>query len=110
MIFNVECNKSTWLLLVSFLPYISILKMEALYSSETSGCLRTTRRYNPEHYTFFNLLPASHCYSFVYFYMPKMEALYYSETSGSHPTTRRYNPEVCTLHSDIRENHETKTI
>jgi hypothetical protein len=35
----------------SCLVYIYTLKMEALYSSETSGCLRTTRRYNPEHST-----------------------------------------------------------
>jgi hypothetical protein len=38
-------------LLVSCLVYSSTLKMEATYSSETSGCLRTIRRYNPEDQT-----------------------------------------------------------
>jgi hypothetical protein len=33
--------------LVSYLTYSSTLKMEAICSSETSGCLRTTQRYNP---------------------------------------------------------------
>jgi hypothetical protein len=35
-------------MLVSCLAYSSILKMEAICSSETSGCLRTTWGYNPE--------------------------------------------------------------
>jgi hypothetical protein len=34
---------------VSFLPYSSALKMEAIYSYETSSTLRTTRRCNPDH-------------------------------------------------------------
>jgi hypothetical protein len=35
--------------LVSFLPYSSALKMEAVYSNDTSSTLRTARRYDPEH-------------------------------------------------------------
>jgi hypothetical protein len=35
-------------LLVYLLAYFSILKIEAICSSETSGCLRAARRYNPE--------------------------------------------------------------
>jgi hypothetical protein len=35
-------------LLFSWLAYFSTLKMEAICSPETSGCLRTTRRCNPE--------------------------------------------------------------
>jgi hypothetical protein len=36
------------LLLVSCFAYSSKLKMEVIFYSETSGYLRTTRRYNPE--------------------------------------------------------------
>jgi hypothetical protein len=36
------------LLLVSCLAYSSTLKMEAIYSSETSGCLLSTSHNNPE--------------------------------------------------------------
>jgi hypothetical protein len=41
---------SAWclLLLISCLAYSSTLKMEAICSSETSGCLQITRGYNPE--------------------------------------------------------------
>jgi hypothetical protein len=38
--------------LVSCLTYSSALNMEAIYSSETSGCLVTTRWYNPEDCSF----------------------------------------------------------
>jgi hypothetical protein len=41
-------SDSRLFLLVSCLLYSSTLMMEATYSSETSSCLRTTRRYNPE--------------------------------------------------------------
>jgi hypothetical protein len=39
---------SRLLLLVSCLAYCSSLKIEAIYYSETLGCLLTTRYYNPE--------------------------------------------------------------
>jgi hypothetical protein len=43
------------LLLISCLAYPSALEMEVICSSETSGFLRITRRYNPE-----NLVVCSH--------------------------------------------------
>jgi hypothetical protein len=43
------------LLLVSCLDYSSILKMEAIYFSETSSFYQTTRHYSPKHRT-----PRSH--------------------------------------------------
>jgi hypothetical protein len=39
------------ILLVSFLAYSSTLKMEVIFSSETSGSLRTIQHYNPGDHT-----------------------------------------------------------
>jgi hypothetical protein len=39
-----------WLCLLSCLAWSSTLELEAICPSETSGCLRTLRRYNPEYY------------------------------------------------------------
>jgi hypothetical protein len=44
------------LLLVSCLAYSSTLKIEAICSSETLACLRTTRHYNPEDRTFQDII------------------------------------------------------
>jgi hypothetical protein len=43
-------------LLVYCLAYFSTVKKEAICSSETSGCLRATRRYNPEYHNLYFLL------------------------------------------------------
>jgi hypothetical protein len=43
-------EKYCLLLLVSYLSFSSTLKMEAIFSSETSGCLRITECNNPEHH------------------------------------------------------------
>jgi hypothetical protein len=42
---HAEADKLSVLLLVLYLNHLSTMKMEVMYSSETSGCLRSAQRY-----------------------------------------------------------------
>jgi hypothetical protein len=93
MIFNIERNKSTRLpLLVSYLTYFSILKIEALCSSETSGSLRTTGVTTQKTV----LISACHLFPlvlcFVYVYPEDARGLFLRNI-GFSPNYMRYNPE-----------------
>jgi hypothetical protein len=44
------------LLLVSCSAYFSTLKIEAIYCADTSGCLPSTRRYNPQDRNLHNIM------------------------------------------------------
>jgi hypothetical protein len=47
-IYRVYLQGRVGFMLVSWLAHSSTLKIDAIYSPETLGCLRTTRGYNPE--------------------------------------------------------------